>query len=205
MPEEPEVEMRDIQESLEEGVGPHGHPQHPWTRWVPLTTAFLAAFAAVGALQSGALVNEAMVAQLRASDGWAEYQSDRQKSHLYALHAADLLDRGATPAAASPEDAKEKGPPRRLSPADRLARDLAEVARQDGKAKELSERAKRLEEEAESGMHRHHRFAYSVALLQVAIALGALSALARSRPLWALSGLAGAVGIALFVLGFLGR
>jgi hypothetical protein len=48
-------------------------------------------------------------------------------------------------------------------------------------------------------MHRHHRFANSVALFQVAIALGAVAALTRMRPVWYGSLALGLCGAALFL------
>ncbi|MBV8724277.1 MAG: DUF4337 family protein, partial [Candidatus Eremiobacteraeota bacterium] len=50
---------------------------------------------------------------------------------------------------------------------------------------------------------RHHAFEYAVALLQVAIALGAVAALARSMPAWYVSLVAGVVGVAFFLRGFI--
>jgi hypothetical protein len=43
-------------------------------------------------------------------------------------------------------------------------------------------------------MHHHHRYAQAVALLQVAIALGAVAALTRRRAVWFGSIALGAVG-----------
>ena len=60
-----------------------------------------------------------------------------------------------------------------------------------------------LENESEEDIHRHHRFEYAVALIQVAIALAAISALIRRRPVWYVSMLSGAVGVAFFVMGWL--
>jgi hypothetical protein len=48
-------------------------------------------------------------------------------------------------------------------------------------------------------LHRHHGFANAVALFQVAIALGAVTALTRSTPVYVGSLLLGAAGLALFV------
>jgi hypothetical protein len=48
-------------------------------------------------------------------------------------------------------------------------------------------------------MHLHHRFANSVALFQVAIALGAVAALTRVRLVWYGSIAVGVCGAALFL------
>ena len=55
-------------------------------------------------------------------------------------------------------------------------------------------------EEADHLLHRHHGFAKSVAIFQVAIALGAVAALTRNRLVWfgsLLLGVAGAVFLAI--------
>ena len=52
-------------------------------------------------------------------------------------------------------------------------------------------------------LERHHRFALSVTMFQVAIALSAIAALTRRKALWWVSLAAGGVGLAMFVRGFL--
>ena len=54
--------------------------------------------------------------------------------------------------------------------------------------------------EADHLLARHRRFANSVALIQVSIALGAVAALTRNRPIWMGSMTLGAVGAAMFFL-----
>jgi hypothetical protein len=54
--------------------------------------------------------------------------------------------------------------------------------------------------EADELLHQHHRFADSVALFQVAIALGAVAALTRMRLVWFGSMLVGLVGAGLFLV-----
>src|SRR5438034_7281597 len=100
MPEEIEVETKELQEAIEEMHEERREREEEvkrsaWTRYIALSTAILAVFAAIGALQSGALVNQAMMDQLKASDTWSEYQSSRLKDHLYSLAANSLLDQGA--------------------------------------------------------------------------------------------------------------
>src|SRR5258706_377242 len=100
MPEEVEIETRELQETIDElqeerKERAEEQRKSAWTGYIALTTAFLAVFAAIGALQSGGLVNEAMLDQLRASDKWNEYQAARQKEHLYTVGANSLLDSGA--------------------------------------------------------------------------------------------------------------
>src|SRR6266700_46616 len=111
MPEEPEVETQELQETLvelheERKEREAAEKRIAWTRYIALTTALLAVFAAIGAMQSGALVNEAMIDQIKAADKWNEYQAARLKDHTYTIAANALLDTGATlppPEKAGPE------------------------------------------------------------------------------------------------------
>ncbi len=194
VPDEIEVETKDLQEDIERLDDERTERQHAekavdWIRFIGLSTAILAVFAAIAALQSSNLVNEALIHQIKASDTWAEYQADRQKDHVYTIALNGLLDTAAAkPAKAAPP---------------RIAEYRAKVADESRKETALSDSAKDLERETEDEMRKHHAFEYSVALLQVAIAVGAVSALTRVKPIWYLSLLIGAIGSAFCVVGFI--
>ena len=66
-----------------------------WVRYVGLSAAIFAVVAAIAALRSGALINEAMIAQIKAADTWAEYQASREKEHIYTVGLDALVDRGS--------------------------------------------------------------------------------------------------------------
>jgi class 3 adenylate cyclase len=79
MPEEPEVETEKLREAVAEELEREGGH---FLRTIALTTAILAAFAAVASLQAGGTANEALVLkteatrlQAEASDQWAYYQA----------------------------------------------------------------------------------------------------------------------------------
>jgi len=206
VPEEPEVETTELQEAIDEIHKERSEREAAekvthWTRYIGLTTALLAVFAAVGALRSGGLINEAMMAQLKASDTWNEYQASRQKSHLYTLQANAILDANPTGLAAEKSAKKGKWTPK--SPAERAKEYEGQVAKEDDKAKDLSAKAKKFESEAEHLKHGHEQFAQSVAFIQVAIALGAISALTKIKPVWMMSMAVGAAGLALCVAGLI--
>jgi hypothetical protein len=57
--------------------------------------------------------------------------------------------------------------------------------------------------EARHHLGMHHQFARAVTIFQVAIALAAIAALTRRKPLWWVSLAIGACGGVFFVLGFL--
>lgn len=235
MADVPEIETKELQEHVEEA---HHHADKEgagWTRYVALSTASFAAFAAVGALHAGSLVNRAMIDQIKAADAWNEYQADKQKAHSYSIEANRLLDAGiAAPASrnhaasenstAVPASVKAGQPPKhgasskkdagakkskaasapvRKSAANRLLEYEGEAQRELDKSAKLAEEAKKREVLAEKQLETHENFAYSVALLQVAIALGAVSAIARSKPVWFASAVLGLIGIGFFAVGFL--
>jgi hypothetical protein len=192
MPEEPEVETEKLSEAIHEEMEKEGGG---FLKRIALTTALLAAFAAVAALQAGSTVNEALVLkteatrmQGEASDQWAYYQAKGVKA------AVQEATRATWEAAGRP------------APAD-LAAQVARYAREQNEIRQAAlEKEKQRDEksaEADALLHHHHRFANTVALFQVSIALGALAALTRSRPLWWASMALGSWGIGLFGLALL--
>ena len=193
MPEGPEVETEKLHEAIHEELE---HEGGAFLRRIALTTALLAAIAAIAALHAGSTVNEALVlkadantAQTKASDQWAYYQAKGIKAAVQEASRSAWLAAGKE-APPSFEQAK--------------ARYAAEQAEIKAKAEELERERDERSHEAEHLLHRHHRFASSVALFQVAIALGALAALTRNRFLWLGSLLLGCAGIAITALAFLG-
>src|SRR5689334_2065928 len=71
------------------GGGGHGSGAPAWLRYLSLSTAIIAVFAAVASLMSGANSNEAilekseaMLAEARASDQWAYFQAKSMKASL---------------------------------------------------------------------------------------------------------------------------
>jgi hypothetical protein len=187
MPEDSEIETEKLSEAIREEMEKEGGG---FLKRIALTTAVLAGFAAVAALQAGSTVNEALVLkteatriQAQASDQWAYYQAKGVKA------AVQEATRSTWEAAGKPVPATV---PRQAA---RYAQEQAEI-RQAALEKEKERDAKSAE--ADALLHRHHRFANTVALFQVSIALGALAALTRNRSLWWGSMILGLSGIGLF-------
>lgn len=188
MPEEPEIDLDKLHEAIHEEVEREGG----WMlKAIALTTAIFAAFAAVAALQAGGTVNEALLlkteatrSQAEASDQWAAYQAKGIKSEVQAASESAWIAAGKTP------------PPSFAVERQRYAREQHELSKV-AHDKENERNAK--EREADELLLRHHRFANSVALFQVAIALGAVAALTRIRLVWYSSILLGITGIGLFL------
>jgi hypothetical protein len=189
MPEGPEVETENLHEAIHEELEKEGGA---FLRGVALTTALLAALAAIASLQAGSTVNEALVLKAEAtrlqgaaSDQWSYYQAKGIKAAVQLSEASTYKALGKTPG------------PEFEAAAKRYEAEQAEI--KVGAEKLEKERdAKSLE--ADELMHRHHAFANAVALIQVAIALGAVAALTRMRLVWYGSVLLGAGGLVMFLL-----
>ena len=191
MPESPEVETESLHESIREELEKEGGG---FLRKIALTTALLAVLAAVAALRAGATVNHALLLrtdatqlQSQASDQWAYYQAKSVKATVQESIRASWLAAGKEPPA---------------SVAEKLERYEKEQEAIREKALALEREREVKVVESEHLLHGHHRFANAVALFQVAIALGAVAALTRSRLVWAGSMLVGLGGIALLAWAF---
>jgi hypothetical protein len=192
MPEGPEVDLDSLNERIHEEVEREGGG---FLRVVALTTAILAALAAGASLEAGATVNEALVLktestqfQSQASDQWAYYQAKGVKEAV-------------TRASASVWQAANKPVPADIAAA--ASKYAAQQVTISAEARRLEHERDQRSIEADHLLHRHHGFADSVALFQVAIALGAITALTRSKPAFVASMLMGGAGLALFVWPFL--
>jgi len=206
MPEE-DLETAELKEHIDERLEEHEHHAHHehhgpgkakapgWLRYLSLSTAMIAVFAAVASLYSGASSNEAileksdaMLSQSQASNQWAYYQAKSVKQKLSADEAEIVKD----------------------SRPELNARFAADARRYDAEAKQIEESARKFEERvkesnarSEQLMERHHRFAIAVTLLQIAIALSAIAALTRRRSLWFLGMAVSVGGLVVFGVGLL--
>jgi glucan-binding YG repeat protein len=174
--EEPEVPLEQVQEHIEH------HAHHEPDSFIPkvaLSTAIIAAFAAITSLLAGDHANEAMVSQIQASDQWAYFQAKGIKAGVLSTKIAliESMDKKA-----SPKD-EEK---------------LAEYAREQA---EISKEANALQHEAREHLAKHKKLASGVTLLQIAIAVGAISALTKRKAFWGVSLVFALGGVIFLVLG----
>jgi hypothetical protein len=187
------VDVEKLDEAIHEALEKEGGG---FLKRIALTTAILAAFAAVAALRAGSTVNEALVLkteatqlQAQASDQWAYYQAKGVKAALQESMATAWEAAGKAVPPKFPEQVK------------RYAGEQVEIKKEaEAKERERDEKSA----EAEALLRQHHHFANTVALFQVSIALGALAALTRIRALWWGSIILGMGGIVLSGLAFLG-
>ena len=192
MPEGPEIETDNLRETIDKEIEKESGGI---LRWISLTTAILAAIAAVAALKAGDTVNEALALksdatriQAQASDQWAYYQAKGIKGAVSRAQATTWKAAG------------RPVPPELEATAERYDNEQKAITI---KAKELESERDSREKEATALLEKHHHFAAAVAFFQVAIALGAVSALTRARLVWYASLVLGATGIVFFAIPFL--
>lgn len=157
--------------------GPHdhevehaAHSRDPFAGRIAVMTAIFATLGAMmgymaGATQNEALLfkNEAAIRKTESSDQWNFYQAKSSKQNLAEL--GSVLASGDAAARFKAE-------------AERYNREKQEIM---VKAQELEKRAAELETQSEASMHVHHRWAQSLTLIQIAIALAAITLLTRRR------------------------
>jgi Domain of unknown function (DUF4337) len=192
MPEDAEVETERLHEAIHDELE---REATTFLRRVAMTTAILAALAAVAALLAGATVNEALVLkteaarlQTEASDTWAHYQAREIKAAIQEAERQTWLAANRSPPAEIIEKAQHYEAERES---------LEQAAHALEHARDEKSR------EADQLLRRHDHYAYGVTLFQIAIALGAIAALTRTQGIWFVSLGAGIGGIGFFVLGLL--
>jgi hypothetical protein len=184
MPEGPEIETEHLRETI------HEPPSGSLLRNIALTTALFAALGAVAALRAGGTVNEALVLktdatrlQAQASDQWAFYQAKGVKAAVQEAIRATWVAAG------------KPAPPELENTIGRYGEEQKEI---DKAAREKERERDERSAEADRLLEQHHKFASSVALIQVSIALAAVAALTRQRMIWLGSLLLGVAGAAMF-------
>ncbi|MBS1716957.1 MAG: DUF4337 domain-containing protein [Armatimonadetes bacterium] len=183
MPDEIEVETKELQEAIREVHDEAAELKEgsTWLKYIGISTAILAVFAAIGALQAGHIANEAMVSRMESVDLWNEYQAKRIKATMYMLQVNDIKDR----AASSPYmDGYEK-----------------KRVEEESDANDIKPKAERLAKDSEHLMRTHGLFAMAVTMTQIAVAGGAIAALTRMKSIWIGGMLLGLIGIGMILMG----
>jgi hypothetical protein len=158
--------------------GPHDHEvEHatahsadPFTGRIALMTAILATIGALfgymaGATQNDALMlkNDAAIKKTEASDQWNFYQAKSSKQNLAEL--------GAT-LTTGEQQAKY------LKEAERYKKEKEDIMVE---AKKFEDASRAAEQKSEATMHVHHRWAQAMLLIQIGIALAAITILTRNK------------------------
>lgn len=178
--EETEIPTEGLQEEM------HHHAEHSsarerWISHVALSSAILAAFAAVSALLSGHHANDAMLEQLRASDHWSYYQAKGIKSAVLSTRISLLESFG-----------------KKVSESDH-----EKLKKYEDEQQEISKDAKKEEADSHGHLALHEIFARAVTFFQIAIAIGAVAALTKRRRFFYVSLASGAIGLVFLIQGLL--
>jgi hypothetical protein len=159
--------------------GPHEHElehraQHG-DRFAGKIAVMTAIFATIGAMmgymagatQNEALLfkNEAAIRKTEASDQWNFYQAKSSKQNLAEL--GMTLTSGEQQARYQKEVERYKKEKEEIMP----------------EAKKLEQQSKDAEQKSEAAMHVHHRWAQATTLIQISIALAAITILTRNKGL----------------------
>ena len=157
--------------------GPHdhelehaAHSRDPFAGRIAVMTAIFATVGALfgymgGATQNEALLhkNDAAIRKTEASDQWNFYQAKSSKQNLAEL--------GATLTTGEQQARYQKE-------ADRYKKEMEDIM---ADAKKFEEQSKAAEEKSEAAMHNHHRWAQAMTLIQIGIALAAITILTRNK------------------------
>src|SRR5205085_4916676 len=168
--EAPEVPTEHLHEHIHE----HAHKAKvSWVMGVALSSALLAAAAAVASLKAGHFANEAMSAQINSANKWSYFQSKSIKESQLNGKMEVLSALGKEPS----------------------AKDLAKAEEYKKEKGDIQKEAEQLEKESKTFFHHHEIMAKAVTFFQVSIAISAISVLTRKRTFWFVSLAFGGVGV----------
>lgn len=179
--EDPEVPTEHLHEHIHEAA--HEHHDR-WSMLVAISTAFMAAFAALSSLMAGHQSNEALITQIKASDQWSYYNAKGIKAEV-----ADAVTRINFSNAAATDTSNAAAAARK----NKLKEDQ----------KKIQEKAEDLEKESEAHLQKDVILARAVTFFQIAISISAVSILSKKRPLWYISLVLFAAGVFQFIVGLL--
>jgi len=176
MPEE--TESKTLIEEFEE-TSKEKKEESSFFKQISFSTAIVAVIAAIASLESGASINmalskknDAVAAYTLASDQWAYYQAKGIKATILESQKSLLASLGKP----APADIGQG--------IDRYKKEQQIISQKARSDEKLSERYSK---QAEHLIEQHHGYSYSVAILQIAVALSAIAALAKNRSLWIMS------------------
>lgn len=172
--EEAEVPTEHLHEHINEHAeGASG--KNRWNLYVAISTALMAVFAALASLQAGHHSDEALIERIKASDQWSFFQAKGMKTGNEEIMSL-------------------------ISPAD-SAKHNAKIAKYNKDKEDISKEAKEAENKSEEHIERHEVLARAVTLLQISIAVSAISIITRKRFLWYFSLAVAIIGLWQFIMG----
>ena len=167
-----------------------------WLNYLALATVLLAVCATLSTFKGGGFSTRAVLAQSKASDQWAYYQSKSIKGYIYEIQRdkleLELKEKRQKPLPAVIEDYEKK------------------INMYTDKIKKYEDEKARIEKEArneesirDNAQEHSQMFGMAVIFLQIAILLSSIAALLKKKSVWVIGLVSGAVGIFYFVNGFM--
>jgi hypothetical protein len=158
----------------------HGGEGSKWITAAATTAAILAAFAAAGGALATSHLTQSTLIRIKANDDWNYYQAKSIKSSLLdaKIYSAQL----------------NKVEPRK-SDTDKKAEYAKEMP-------EIQATAKALEKLSRAHLETHETFEGAATLFHIAIAIVAISVVARRKEFWLLSMIGGVIGVFFFIKAF---
>jgi hypothetical protein len=167
-----EETVNDLEQELKEKAS---ESKDSFLTRIALTTALIAALAAITGYLAGERADESLVDQIHAADHWSYYQAKSIKSSVLSAKIETLqILKGEAPAKA----------------------DLDKIAQYESDMKEIQKSATEQQAKATHRLEQRKVLANGVTLFQIAIAIGAISAITRKQVLWYGSLIFGLAGLA---------
>jgi len=167
-----------------------------WLNYLALATVLLAVCATLSTFKGGGFSTRAVLAQSKASNQWAYYQSKSIKGYIYESQRdkleLELKEKRQKPLPAIIEDYEKK------------INMYTDKIKKYEDEKALIEKDARHEERIRDNAQEHSQmFGMAVIFLQIAILLSSIAALLKKKPVWVIGLASGAVGMFYFVNGFM--
>jgi len=179
----------DPTEHVQEEIGHHAEEEHAHarrthvSRWITaaaMTAACLAGFAAVTGAMATSHLTEATHRRIESNDKWSFYQSKSLKNYLLETKGEILA-------------ALDHTPP---------AEDIKRIEQNSRDKKEIRTEAEALEALSMAHLRAHETFELAATMFHIAIAIVAISVVARRRMFWYGSIVLGMIGIAFFAVAY---
>ena len=170
--------------------------KEPWLNYLALATILLAVCATLSTFKGGGLSTRSVLAQSKASNQWAYYQSKSIKGYIYEIQ-KDKLELEL-------REKRQKLPPAVIEDYEKKINMYGDKINKYEDEKTAIEKDARHEEAIRDAAQEHSQmFGMAVIFLQIAILLSSVAALLKKKPVWVIGLLSGAAGMFYFVNGFM--
>jgi len=177
------LSAEDVQEMHERAEDAHRNPS---LLPVSFTMSVLAVLVAVVTLLGHRAHTHEVVAQIKATDTWSEYQAVNTRRHSYEVF-GDFMETLPTKDEAQAQKARD--------------RFRQQAALYDKRRQELRTQAEELEADVRQEERRANRFDFGEALLEVALVITSITLLTRRRAFWYFGSVIAIAGIVVAATG----